>query len=500
MATENAVSPVRLIAPPLLGAVATAIGGLVALDLVPADSAAGVVASSTCVVITGLAALFLVGGGRRRLGLPAFRLGPWWVVYYTVAFGITSYGLTEAQSGPASIIKRQYVSWACLLAAVGLASWVLGYAVGPPGLARRVCRSAIALVMPGEQWALRTPAFAAVVYAVGMLGRALQIQSTGLGYLADPSALVNQPSAFGQVFGALTTCAIFGLMLGTLALAQNPKSFRARATLICMLVIEIAFGLLSGTKSSVFLVMLTLVMVWVFVRGRISRSVAALGFVSLLLVPAVITEYRGRVRMQTYRVGSTRQAAGELVSVLGETLTPSGLVASIQSSPDSIIERLQLVSNLAILQQKTPSQIPYADPLEILAAPLLGVTPRAIWPGKPVLVSELEFSHTYYEIPEKVFTSSALTIPGDLYRHLGILGVILGLFLFGVFTRLAEAELYPGNDLRLVLLYGTIFVLFLKIESGVVLWLAALPQALLVGLVLTRLSFVPLRTLSRRGP
>ena len=50
--------------------------------------------------------------------------------------------------------------------------------------------------------------------------------------------------------------------------------------------------------------------------------------------------------------------------------------------------------------QRTPDQIGFRSPIELIVGPLAGVVPRALWPGKPIPLTGLQVTQEFYETSE----------------------------------------------------------------------------------------------------
>jgi len=81
-----------------------------------------------------------------------------------------------------------------------------------------------------------------------------------------------------------------------------------------------------------------------------------------------------------------------------------------------------------------PAQIPFLSPLQLIETPAAAMVPRAIWPGKPVMVTGLTFSREFYELPPT--TASADTLLGGLYWYGGWIPLLTDMFLAGCGVRL----------------------------------------------------------------
>jgi hypothetical protein len=139
--------------------------------------------------------------------------------------------------------------------------------------------------------------------------------------------------------------------------------------------------------------------------------------------------------------------------------------------------------------QRTPAEIGFVSPVQLVTAPIATLVPRAVWPGKPILDSGYEFSQTYYELPATVYTSSAITPVGDLYLHGGWIPVIVGMFLLGCGVRLLDDVMDVYGSPYCVFLFLLLFPNLVKQEGDWVGTLAGIPATLLIWLFAIYLTF-----------
>ena len=91
--------------------------------------------------------------------------------------------------------------------------------------------------------------------------------------------------------------------------------------------------------------------------------------------------------------------------------------------------------------QRTPSEIPYRNPADLIIAPGVDLIPRIVWPGKPILATGYQMSQEYFQLPPQIYTASTISPQGDLYRHGGWIPLIIGSFLGGCGIRILDDSL-----------------------------------------------------------
>ncbi len=105
--------------------------------------------------------------------------------------------------------------------------------------------------------------------------------------------------------------------------------------------------------------------------------------------------------------------------------------------------------------------------------PVYIFVPRIVWPNKPVFNMGLWFTQTY--VNAAATTATAITYPGDFYLNFGLSGVILGMFLTGIFYRIVYGWFKENISARNLFLYVFIFLAitnhegdFLSIYTGLI--------------------------------
>lgn len=145
--------------------------------------------------------------------------------------------------------------------------------------------------------------------------------------------------------------------------------------------------------------------------------------------------------------------------------------------------------NFQFILEKVPQEIQYLFGSSYLK-PFVFWIPRTVWPSKPIEATQLIVN---FDLPFTFTsgTSMAITIIGELFWNLGILGIAVGMFLAGVGVRVMKNYLELSNFHSLVvLLYAgvgpLIFELFRGGSSTIVLIFVAvflIPYLLLVTFI-----------------
>jgi hypothetical protein len=164
-------------------------------------------------------------------------------------------------------------------------------------------------------------------------------------------------------------------------------------------------------------------------------------------------------------------------------------MTTVPHSVDYLLERIQEIDSPAIILQRTPDQIGFLSPVQLVEIPLTGFVPRAVWPGKPIQLPMYQVSQEYYEQPATVYTAASITPVGDLYRYGGWIPVIVGMFLLGCGVRLLDDVLDARANPHAILLLLLLFPSVVVAESGWVAILSGIPLTVLIWLLSVALTF-----------
>jgi hypothetical protein len=152
--------------------------------------------------------------------------------------------------------------------------------------------------------------------------------------------------------------------------------------------------------------------------------------------------------------------------------------------------RLYGYDSMALVVRYTPSQIPYR-----LGATLeglwTGVVPRIVWPDKPNIGIGYWFASRYWGTPAGVLeVPQTVTHPGELYIDFGLIGVIVGMALLGLWYRFAFAALRPSESGTAAVLYTILLLTVVSVDRDLPLvYVTLLQRMVAVALLLTALAW-----------
>jgi hypothetical protein len=472
-----------------LALVAVAVGlAVISVSSAQPDRSIVWAAVALAVYCGGLLLLTGVALGEDGLGLSAWRIGPWSLVWGALAFGLATITWITPQAGPSGEILPASVLRALWLMAVAFTMLVVGYCAEPRAIAVWQASRVTAALRRRFTDDIRSPAVPWLLLAIGLACQGATAATTGrFGYVGNVASSVSSASGYAQYLAVAGEC----VPLAVAAAAVRAYRTRARGawlTLGVLFAAAIVLGAVGGTKQSFVVVILAVIIPRTTVRRRLPWGgvLAAVLFFLLLVIPFNLA-YRASARGAATL--STAQAIAAAPGILGQVLATDLNPVVLGRSASFLALRIRSIDSPAIILQRTPGEIPYSSPAQLAEAPVLDVIPRIFWPGKPILAVGYQVSQQYFQLPANLYTSSDVTPEGDLYRHGGWIPVIAGMLILGCLLRVLDDV---ANPLRSV--HGSFLIILLlpdTVQAGSD-WstlLAGIPGIILLWLIVVAFSF-----------
>jgi hypothetical protein len=436
----------------------------------------------------GLLVLLDRSQGRGR-GLGRWQFGPWILLWSGMAFGLASVTWSGPQGGTQAQIAISSVLRALWLVAIGMTAWAIGYFIGPGQPARGFATRAVGALSMRFSADVRSHAAPWMLYVLGLGARLAVTATTGrFGYVGAAASAVSSASGYGQILSVLSLCCPLAVAAAALQVYRE-RIPGARLTLVVLFLAELAFGAAAGGKESFVIIVLAVVIPRSAARRRLPKAaLVAVAIVFLVIVIPFNEAYRSAARSGSATL-SPGQAVAAAPGILRQTVTGHSIVSTLPNSSDYLLQRTREIDNPAIILQRTPSQIGFLSPADLIAAPIAGIVPRAIWPGKSILDPGYQFSQEYYGLPSTLYTSSAITPLGDLYRNGGWIPVVAGMLLLGCGVRLLDCALDVRTNPHAIFLVMLFFPTLVGGEQDWVTFMASIPETLLIWVVAVALTF-----------
>ena len=235
---------------------------------------------------------------------------------------------------------------------------------------------------------------------------------------------------------------------------------------------RLLIGLASGLTSQGLIVMLLLIFLYSAVRRRIPWTLILAGGLVFIVVRPVETAFR----LATWNGGASgndSQLARSrlLLEMVGDAIVPmmeGGGSGAYDNAMEISTRRLGAdVLTFAAVLHDTPGFVPYWDGASYYPL-LLKFVPRFVYPGKPKEVTGQTFGHRYGLLdPDNFETSYNLPQLIEAYINFGPLGVIVVMFLFGVFYRAVQTVfVHPGMGFGALVAGVYLSIMPLQVESA----------------------------------
>ena len=252
---------------------------------------------------------------------------------------------------------------------------------------------------------------------------------------------------------------------------------------------ELAFGAAAGGKQSFVIAVLAIAIPFSAARRRLPKAALVLLLLAFMIIVIPFNQaYRSVVRGSSTAL-SPSQGISVAPGILRQTITSQNAITTLPDSVTYLLQRLMEINSPAIILQRTPMQVAYINSIDLVAAPAETLIPRAIWPDKPIMASGYQLSQQYYGLPSTLYSSSAITPIGDLYRYGGFIPVLAGMFFLGCMVRLFDNVLDVRKNPHAIFLIILLFPAFVKFEAGWVALVAGIPGTILVWLFSVRVVF-----------
>lgn len=363
---------------------------------------------------------------------------------------------------------------------VGITAMMFGYysAVGK-SVARMLPKTRYIFSSLGSIWP---------VYAILVLGSVGQTALLLSGYGTATTGKVDVPIYlnFLQTLAALLP---IGIVLH-LAMTVSSRKPLGMLTSVLLVILYTIVCLLQGWRGFLLMNLTWMVILPIhYLKRRVSLArFAVIGVVCLLITMIVLIPVLSYYRAQLVQPGAS--------------ITDS-LRLAFESSSSNLVDSLRFVFNRILGLDSLMLLAESHERLlgQTLAYAVLGFIPRVLWPGKPNLDVGRLFAVRFWGQPIDVQNSISLMNIGDLLWNFDFVGVLVGMFLFGLLYRVIYDYFLTRPTTGSVFIYTILFIRLINIESGVGMFITNLVLTivtLLLTLVFVRvMGSLRLRTSQR---
>lgn len=410
-------------------------------------------------------------------------VGAAYLVLFPLRAAVVLLGWDDATNRGALTASDPVVRDALVAVVLGLVAGGIGYAV-PLG-----ARVGARVRVPRAAAAERPSAMlAAVLFVVGAAAQSLILAA---------ARTPDLPLIGGRVSGLVSSSSVL-MLVGLCLLARRAALSRRRADFAWVIAAALAgaaVGVIGQFKEVVLLSLLAPLVMVHFTTGRGIRLrwLAVAVAVGVFVVFPLVTAWR-QVSTAAGSENPITVASKLPGHFLEHDLLTGGKrrlgVSDLLTEPlATTSHRLYGFDSMTLVVRYTPSQIPYR-----LGATLeglwTGMVPRIVWPDKPNIGIGYWFASRYWGTPEDVpEVPQTVTHPGELYIDFGLIGVIVGMALLGLWYRFAYAALRPAESGTAALLYTILLLTVVSVDRDLPLvYVTLLQRMVVVVLLLTALA------------
>lgn len=438
---------------------------------------------------TSLASLGLLGANmmsgdlRLLVALARLKMGPWVGVGFAFSFGVATLVWLGQVSVYGNLVQPSSLSVGGVVAGVGFVVFTICYCSTPDILKKGMSR--LDGTLRGDGRLSTGPGSIWMLWLIAAVVLVINFSRGSLGYLSDPTAALSTTSSSEAILAALAQAGV----LATLTAAWRVAVRRSTGSVILLLWVmstQIVGGLFQGSKEVAILQLVAFVVGYSARRKLRLRTVVVSAVISIFVIAPFVTTYRAQLSGANGRLTPVEA----LTSINFSQLTSTALNQSdAGDSQNQFLMRWSRIGDVSTIVTQTPSHVPFLSPAELLAGPFLGLIPRSIWPGKPVLDAGYQVNQIYYGGASSTYSSAAVTVYADLYRHGGFPVLIIGMLFLGFFVRMIDSRTTTSGDvdLRLMFLPMLLFTSLVKQEVDYLALTASLFSILLTAALAVRL-------------
>jgi len=413
-------------------------------------------------IFYGIASGVFVASRIRRTRLQLFELPVYITVMFFLQFGLAPlYNfLDPSQIEPNLSADGQELVQALAYVIVGMAAYWVGCGLfrtkerdrGFAGLRSQAVES------EGKRGRMLLPL--GIVFAISLATNVYLLKNHLYGYLSSADQYSDNLASM-QVMNTLATFGTLALIIVAIEKYRDPLDPVWRILFFVVLASQLLWGLISGMKSSFLQNFLVLAMVSSFVMKKLNLRWFLVLFFGLVLIYPINTAYRAIVVEERGGVTSLGGAAnaGQLAwhrLGLNESNTTDVLGEGMQRT----LQRLDLLTSVAEMFTLGSRASFVKGNLNWWMLPVYPFIPRFIWPSKPILDEGGRFDLALIRdsmLSGSASSCTAVTYPGDLYLRFGLLGIVGGMFVFGIITQWVANRVKGEVESRELFIYAGIF-------------------------------------------
>jgi hypothetical protein len=149
-------------------------------------------------------------------------------------------------------------------------------------------------------------------------------------------------------------------------------------TLAILFLAEIAFGAAAGGKQSFIITILAVAIPFSAARRQVHKGQLAFTVLTFLLIIIPFNQAYRSVARSASGTLSASQALDAAPGILGQTIRTGNVTGVFSSSASFLLTRIREIDSPAIITQRTPEEIGFLSPAQLVEAPIVTLVPRAV--------------------------------------------------------------------------------------------------------------------------
>lgn len=324
---------------------------------------------------------------------------------------------------------------------------------------------------------------------IAIAARSYQLSTGIYGYTSSAENLAANTST-SQYFAMASRLGLLALTLAALQTYRPCGQLMYKLMMMLILVVEIAFGFLSGFKGAVLTPMIVVILCRYMAGRGISRSHVLAGVLLLSLAYAVIEPFRQSYNAQG-RGGASDFASLATMLVASDSVSEGDPLTAL-----SLFQQVALRLNLSnigahgIDYANDPDRHSSDDPRflnNILLSPAMAFIPRAVWPSKPLADSGRWY--TQQVLGKQINSSTAMGPVSFLYMAGGVTAIVVFFLIIGMMQRALFVWFNPfasfGGAMIYLAVVGNLAFINSAIDSLFVTMIREVPLILILSHLIT---------------
>lgn len=285
----------------------------------------------------------------------------------------------------------------------------------------------------------------------------------------------NTTSGFSFLLQIVNSLKLFFILLfGFLIFYYKFNDKYIRISYFIFIILYLLFGLLSGMKENVIVVLVAIAIPYFLAGNVIPKKWLAVFVIIFFLLYPINNNYRD------FLIHFPKMDKKEAIGLAVAKTFSQDLTDIFKESSDSYSERLALYPNLQYAVQ-TEQDWTYYKNMDRFPYLPFSFLPRFLLPSKPVSDTGIVLNKmmTGYDR-----SSQTATTFGWAYLEGGIYFVLIEFFIFGIVLSLFQFS-KRKNEIFLQLFLGNLTIMMLKVESDIYFLLATIIQDFIIYTILT---------------